>query len=298
MAWVESHQEIGGHPKTKKAAKRLGVNVPQMVGHLHLLWHWALAYADDGDLSRWDDDDVALGAQWDGDSSEFVRALVDVGFIDEADGSRWLHDWMDYAGRLVRERERKRAARSKPQDTDPPPDDHASAACPQTGGGQDGDDPRAGTNPTNQPDPTEPNQPAPAGGDPPANGHDSRRLAERWRDYARDELGLSLPEPERTSERFRVVFEVMLDETSEDDRHGQVIGFVADYIEVATGDTYKVSGDERSFLARVVGEFPALRVFDAAVEGVTWGAGTGEYADHPRAVVSYMRSVLGKEAAA
>lgn len=130
------------------------------------------------------------------------------------------------------------------------------------------------------------------------NGHDTRRLAHRWRDYARDELGLSLPEPERTSERFRVVFEVMLDETSEDDRHGQVIGFVADYIEVATGDTYKVSGGERSFLARVVGEFPPLRVFDAAVEGVTWGAGTGEYADHPSAVVSFMRAVLGKEAAA
>lgn len=166
MAWVESHQELGQHPKTLKAAKKLGINVPQMVGHLHLLWHWALSYADDGDLSKWDDDDVALGAQWDGDSGEFVRALAGVGFIDEADGSRLLHDWMDYAGRLVRERERKRAARSKPQDTDPPPDsttsddephtdDGESAERPQTGGGQEADDPRAGTNPTqptNQPD--------------------------------------------------------------------------------------------------------------------------------------------------
>lgn len=180
MAWVESHQEIGSHPKTLKAAKKLGINAPQMVGHLHLLWHWALAYADDGDLSRWDDDDVALGAQWDGDSGEFVRALANVGFIDESDGSRWLHDWMDYAGRLVRERERKRAARSKTPDTDPPPDDHASAERPQTDGGQEGDDPRAGTppNPT-PPNPTRPDQP-----NQPPDGEDAAASnGQRSRDY-------------------------------------------------------------------------------------------------------------------
>lgn len=130
------------------------------------------------------------------------------------------------------------------------------------------------------------------------NGHDPRRLAERWRDYAVNELGLQLPPAERLSERFRFVFEVMLDEVPEGDRHGNVIGFVVDYVELACGGEHKVASGERAFLARCVAEFHPLKVFDAAVESVTWGAGTGEYADHPKAVVAYMRSVLGKETAA
>lgn len=161
MAWVESHQEVGRHPKTLKAAKRLGISVPQMVGHLHLMWHWALDYADTGDLDGFDADDLALGAMWEGDSDEFVAVLRDVGFLDG-----WvLHDWMDYAGRLVRERERKRTERAAKSATQPPPADPPtppgpppvpgpSADSTRTSVGQSGDSPRAGT----QPNPTQPDQ--------------------------------------------------------------------------------------------------------------------------------------------
>lgn len=158
MAWVESHQEIGGHPKTRKAARRLGIGVPQMVGHLHLMWHWALAYADTGDLSSHDSEDVALGAMWDGDPDDFVKALVDVGFIDEDERGRRLHDWMDYAGRLIRDRQRKRAARAAAAPDDPPPEVGPSEDVPPPVRGQapgpSPDRPRARTqpNPTNQPD--------------------------------------------------------------------------------------------------------------------------------------------------
>lgn len=117
MAWIESHQGLMHHPKTKRLARLLGVSVPTAIGHLHCLWYWALDYAQDGDLTSYDEIDVAGGALWDGDEREFSEALVKAGFVD-LDPPR-IHDWMDYAGRLVERRradvERKRksaAARS------------------------------------------------------------------------------------------------------------------------------------------------------------------------------------------
>lgn len=145
--------------------------------------------------------------------------------------------------------------------------------------------------------PTQAQEPPGGEADASANGHDPRRLAERWRDHATNELGLQLPPAERLSERFRFVLEIMLDEIGDENRHGNVIGFVVDYIELACGGEHRVTSGERAFLARCVAEFDPLKVFDAAVQSVTWGAGTGEYADHPKAVVAYMRSVLGKQEA-
>lgn len=113
MAWIESHQSLGNHPKTKKAARLLGVSKVQVVGHLTYLWWWALDYAQDGNLSRFDDPEIADGAQWEGDAGEFVAAIKDAGFIN-AQGA--LNDWDDYAGKLIDRRQanatRMRAARS------------------------------------------------------------------------------------------------------------------------------------------------------------------------------------------
>ena len=51
MAWIESHQELANHPKTKRFKRALGISTPQAIGHLHLLWWWALDYAQDGSLA-------------------------------------------------------------------------------------------------------------------------------------------------------------------------------------------------------------------------------------------------------
>ncbi|HZG83863.1 DnaD domain protein [Paenibacillus sp.] len=114
MAWLESHQELGRHPKTKKLARLLGVSVPAAVGHLHFLWWWALDYAQDGDLSRFDNEDIADACGWEGEASTMVRGLVDAGFIES---DMQIHDWEEYAGRLVEKREqnkeRKRKSRAR-----------------------------------------------------------------------------------------------------------------------------------------------------------------------------------------
>lgn len=147
MAWIESHQSIGQHPKTRRAARRLGVSIPAMVGHLHLLWHWALDYAQDGDISPYDHDDIADAAMWEGDPETFVSALIDAGpgksegfLAYEDDGRLVIHDWWEYAGKLIAKRqadaERKRAARSNPTDD---PDDGANQDISTTSSGHPAD---------------------------------------------------------------------------------------------------------------------------------------------------------------
>lgn len=98
LAWIESHQDLGRHPKTKRLKRRLNISLPAVVGHLHYLWWWALDFAEDGDLSKYDAADIADAAMWEDDPEVWEAALIEVGFMDE---DRTLHDWYEYAGRFI-----------------------------------------------------------------------------------------------------------------------------------------------------------------------------------------------------
>ena len=100
--WIESHQELGRHPKTRKAARALSISRVTLVGHLQFLWWWSLDFAQDGNLSAYEDDELAEAAEWEGDPATFVAALVEAGFIERP--TRELHDWHDYAGKLLEQR--------------------------------------------------------------------------------------------------------------------------------------------------------------------------------------------------
>lgn len=106
MAWLESHQSLGDHPKTKKLCRLLRISKREAVGTLHILWWWALDYAEDGDLTKYELMDIAIGADWDGAEGEFVDALVTAGFLDRDENGLRIHDWHDYAGKLIERRER------------------------------------------------------------------------------------------------------------------------------------------------------------------------------------------------
>jgi hypothetical protein len=84
-------------------------------------------YAQDGDLARFDPLDIAIAADWAGDPEPLWDALRSSGFVDD-DGR--LHDWHDYAGRLIerreKDKERQRAARAAP-------DRGMSDGCPADG---------------------------------------------------------------------------------------------------------------------------------------------------------------------
>lgn len=114
MAWIESHQEVGRHPKTKKLARLLGVSLPAAVGYLHYFWWWALDFAQEGTLEKYDGYDLADAMQWDGDPDLLVESLISSGYIDDTDSGLVIHDWGEYAGKLLerraKDRARKRAA--------------------------------------------------------------------------------------------------------------------------------------------------------------------------------------------
>jgi hypothetical protein len=122
MAWIESHQEMRQHPKTRRLARRLGVSLPAAIGHLHLLWWWALDYAQDGKLARFCETDIAEACEWPGAPSDLVAALVETHWLDADE--QHIHDWEEYSGALLRRRaqnaERKRRERARHADvTDP-----------------------------------------------------------------------------------------------------------------------------------------------------------------------------------
>ncbi len=151
--WIESHQDLGGHPKAKRLARKLGISLPTAVGHLQFLWWWCLDYAPTGDLTGYESEDIADAARWEGDAEQFVDALISCGkaggngFLErDEEGELHVHDWDEYAGKLIEKREkdaeRKRKERACPTDVQ-----RTSSGHPRDG---------AGTVP-NRTLPTEPN---------------------------------------------------------------------------------------------------------------------------------------------
>ena len=119
MAWIELHQSLITHKKTRRLARALGLGVPdgipQAVGHLCMFWLWCVDGAEGGELAGMDAQDIADAAGWTGDPETFLSAMVAAGFIDQgSDGAYRIHDWDDYIGKLLtiraenREKERKR----------------------------------------------------------------------------------------------------------------------------------------------------------------------------------------------
>ena len=78
--------------KTRKLQKRCGDGA---VLSLMRLWARTAMNKPDGNLSCLDDEDIALAAEWVGDPNEFVKNLITTGFIDNGNGRRCIHDWLE-----------------------------------------------------------------------------------------------------------------------------------------------------------------------------------------------------------
>lgn len=99
--WIELHVGTPDHPKVRKLARRLSVSEPTALGHLAAFWLGAATYAEDGDLSVHDAEDIAIWSKWDGDPNAFLAALRECQFLD---GSA-IHNWTKYAAGLLASRE-------------------------------------------------------------------------------------------------------------------------------------------------------------------------------------------------
>ena len=84
---------LPSHPKTKRLIRRLGTDA---AWRLVCLMAWVAANRPDGDLSSLTAEDIELCVDWPGEEGAFVKALVDVGFIDCNEGSFSMHDWEDH----------------------------------------------------------------------------------------------------------------------------------------------------------------------------------------------------------
>ena len=137
MAWIQVHQQLKDHRKLLAAADELEIEPAHMLGLLISFWLWALDNAPSGSLQGISDRMIARAAQWNGDPGKFVEAIASAGLLDTADdGSLSLHDWYEYTGKLIEQREaeknrsrRRRAAAAAPSEDDRkatagrPPDD-------------------------------------------------------------------------------------------------------------------------------------------------------------------------------
>jgi hypothetical protein len=99
--WIQSHQSLADHPKTRILCRLLECPRTQAIGMLHLLWWWALDHAPSGDLAQASTLEIACAAEWPGDPDQLVEGLIHAGFLDP---DRTIHNWESRGGRLVQQR--------------------------------------------------------------------------------------------------------------------------------------------------------------------------------------------------
>ncbi|GIO36910.1 hypothetical protein J41TS12_17710 [Paenibacillus antibioticophila] len=77
-----------------------------------------MEFAQDGDVSKFEAEDIADAMEYDGDPDVLMDALIYAGYIDQTETGRVIHDWYDYAGKLIERRKsdalRKANSRRKP----------------------------------------------------------------------------------------------------------------------------------------------------------------------------------------
>jgi hypothetical protein len=93
------------HPKVHNLAERLGVNRPQAIGHLELLWAFTASKAPAGDIGKWPLASVAQACDWFTDPAKFIEGLVATRLVDEHPVHKFvIHDWHDHCPRYVKAR--------------------------------------------------------------------------------------------------------------------------------------------------------------------------------------------------
>lgn len=95
--FVEISHSLQYHHKVFALADKLHETRAAVIGYLACLWNFAVANAQDGNLSNFDLDGLAKEITWPRAPQEFFDALVNVGFLDrDGAGHLFLHDWKDH----------------------------------------------------------------------------------------------------------------------------------------------------------------------------------------------------------
>jgi hypothetical protein len=99
MAWIKVETVLPKHRKIGYLARRLNISKPTAIGHLICFWTSVIELAEDGNISKWNENDISEYAGWTGDPKAFYQALINEGdgWIDETKNGKFVHDWGVYA---------------------------------------------------------------------------------------------------------------------------------------------------------------------------------------------------------
>jgi len=80
----------------------MNMPIAQVIGHLHLLWWWALDNAPNGSLTGLDDGVISMATGYEhrlnSMRTRFVQELRNSGWLDGVSGDYSIHGWDEYAG--------------------------------------------------------------------------------------------------------------------------------------------------------------------------------------------------------
>ncbi len=115
MVYCRLEGSFRSHPKIRKLAKALGIRRPEARGYVTALWSWVVDYTPDGDLSKFDPEDIEYEVEWDGPDGALVAAMEEVQLLDRTEYGLVVHGWMKRA-ESFRNARRMREARAKERD--------------------------------------------------------------------------------------------------------------------------------------------------------------------------------------
>jgi len=108
MAWIKVETVLPKHRKIGYLARALNISKPTAIGHLICLWTSVIELAEDGNITKWNENDISEYAGWTGDPQAFYTALINKGdgWIDVTKNGKFIHDWGVYAYNYLRLRYR------------------------------------------------------------------------------------------------------------------------------------------------------------------------------------------------
>jgi len=109
--YIQLYQSVFGHRKTRRMARRLKMPCVHVAGHLAAIWCWAMDKTADGFLPEITEGALEEAAEWEGKPGALVSAMKDAGYldVDKASGVIVIHDWQEYAGKLIQRRAKDKA---------------------------------------------------------------------------------------------------------------------------------------------------------------------------------------------
>lgn len=92
------------HYKIAQLAEALGLNKAVAMGYVVTLWCRVMTVSPTGHLKGWSDSHIATSAGWNLDSRVFVDALILTKLLIGPENGRFIHDWTEWQGDIVKKR--------------------------------------------------------------------------------------------------------------------------------------------------------------------------------------------------